>query len=169
MTASTNTAPAPLRLEGQELLDFLAANAGTLSVDEAAKATGYVTVKADGSKQLNRTAYYKAIGEANGVVHAKAEREGARTRSPKGVLVVGPNGGVPLGKAYIRLLGLVTGDYVSVYEDEEVLIIDPNTDEAKEAKAKAASMPAKEPALTLVPDAEFAKIKEKAKAEKVAA
>jgi hypothetical protein len=138
--AIANTAP--VAMQGQELLDFLKAHPG-LKESEAILATGHYKVMPKGGQRMNRTAYYKAIGNANGYVPAAPDRKPRGLSGPKGVLVVGPSGLIPLGAAYSRLLNLQPGDYVSVYEDQGVLVVDPGTDEAKDAKAKAALKPAK--------------------------
>jgi len=142
MTATVATPEtASFPMQGQELLEFLKANPG-MKESEAIKATGHYKVMADGETiRLNRTAYYKAIGSANGYAPAAPERKPRGLSGPKGVLVVGPSGLIPLGAAYSRLLNLQPGDYVSVYEDQGVLVVDPSTDEAQEAKQKAALKP----------------------------
>lgn len=133
-------------LEGQVLLDFLAANPG-LKESEAIKATGHYKL-IDGKARLNRARYYKAISAANGFAPAKAERKPRGETGPRGVLKVGPTGLIPVGAAYSRLLGLTPGTFVSVYKDEGVLVIEPGTDEAVAAAeaeaAKASEAPAAE-------------------------
>lgn len=172
-----------ITLKDQALLAFLSENPG-LKEKDAIEQTGYFKYMPDGSKRMNRTAYFKAISAANGYVPAKPEKAPRGPVGPKGVLVVGPSGLLPLGPAYTRLLNLVPGDYVSVYVDEGALVVEPNTAEAVAAKlaadAKAAkataelsvvrdAAPASVEPTTLLPDFKASKETKAAKVEKVAA
>jgi hypothetical protein len=147
-------------LEGQELLDFMADNPGLKEI-EYIKATGHYKL-IDGKPRLNRARYYKAISAANGFAPAKPERKPRGETGPRGVLKVGPNGLIPVGAAYSRLLGLTPGTFVSVYKDEGVLVIEPGTDEAV-ASAEAEAAKASEAPAAEAPAAEAPKAKAKAK------
>jgi hypothetical protein len=132
--------PNPVRLKDQELLTYLAQNPDLKERDAIIGAAYYKII--NGQPRINRTAYYKAIGAANGYVPAKPERQPRGPITPRGLLKVGPTGMIPVGGAYSRLLVLAPGTYVSVYEDNGVLVIDPTTDEAKAKTIEEASKPA---------------------------
>lgn len=145
--ATEGEASEPNALEGPALLAFLQANPG-LKESEAIKATGHYRL-INGKVRLNRARYYKAISVANGFAPAKPERKPRGETGPRGVLKVGPNGLIPVGGAYSRLLGLTPGTFVSVYVDSDVLVIEPGTnaavaaaEAAKAAEARAADAPA---------------------------
>jgi hypothetical protein len=133
--------PNPKRLENQELLTYLA-QSPDLKERDAIIGAGYYKLT-DGQPRVNRTAYFKAISAANGYVPAKPERQARGPIVPRGLLKVGPNGMIPVGGAYSRLLVLAAGTYVSVYEDNGVLVIDPTTDEAKAKTLEEAAKPPK--------------------------
>ena len=138
----------PTPLTGEDLLDFLAENAH-LSENDRIIGAGYYRL-IDGKPRLARARYNKAIATAHGYAPAKNERKPREQTGPKGVLKVGPNGLIPVGAAYSRLLNLKPGDFVSVFEDQGVLVIDPTTEEAAAAaladELKAAAAAATAPA-----------------------
>ena len=160
--AAESDATEPGALEGPALLEFLSANPG-LKESEAIKATGHYKL-INGKVRLNRARYYKAISAANGFAPAKPERKPRGETGPKGVLKVGPNGLIPVGAAYSRLLNLTPGTFVSVYLDNDVLVIEPGTNEAVAAAeaaktaeaARAAEAPAADAPAADAPAAEAA-------------
>ena len=138
--APSTLSPDPVRLKDQELLTYLV-QSPDLKERDAIIGAGYYKL-IDGQPRINRTAYFKAISAANGYVPAKPERQPRGPIVPRGLLKVGPAGMIPVGGAYSRLLVLTPGTYVSVYEDNGVLVIDPTTDEAKAKTIEQASKPA---------------------------
>lgn len=122
---------APVPLVGIELLDFLRENA-SLPERERVYGAGYYKL-IDGKPRLAHSRFHKAISLASGYEPAEPVRKGREQTGPKGILKVGPNGLIPVGAAYSRLLNLVPGQFVSVFEDQGVLVIDPTTQEAQDA------------------------------------
>jgi hypothetical protein len=117
-------------LEGQALLEYAKANASTPEKDLILGA-GYAKVGEDGKVAILKSKYYKAISIANGFAPAPPERKPPTPRTPGGLIRVGPKGLIPIGTAYTRMVDTMKpGVYVSVYEDNGVLVLDATTPEA---------------------------------------
>jgi hypothetical protein len=96
-------------LTGPELLAKVK-ELGDASKSEIVRTCGYVSVKKDGGKRLNFTAFYEALLEAKGVELGVPSRMGRGGRKLSYVATVQGNGNLLIGKAYTAMLDLQPGD-----------------------------------------------------------
>lgn len=100
-----------MALTGSELIAKVK-ELGDTSKSELVRATGYVSLKKDGSERLNFTAFYEAMLDAKGIslgdVGGQGRVKGGRKLSH--TTKVQFNGNLMVGKAYTDLLGLQPGD-----------------------------------------------------------
>ena len=98
-------------LTGSELLAKVK-ELSDASKSELVRASGYLSIKKDGSDRLNFTAFYEALLEAKGVSvgNGIGSGKGKAGRSLRYVATVQGNGYLLVGKAYTGLLGLNPGE-----------------------------------------------------------
>ena len=111
----------PTRLTGSELLSKLK-TLEDASKTERCDATGYYTVREDGSRRYNFTALYQAIAEANGV-QLQPKRRGKRKLTWKASVLT--TGAVLIGTRYCQELGLEAGDSVTIVKSRGRLVLEP--------------------------------------------
>ena len=135
---------APAKLKGQELLDYVKANADQLR-DDVVKGAGYYSMverdekQEDGSTKkvtvpsLQYTAFSEAFMEASGVtlkrltpVRAPGEGKG---KAATFRLIVGTKGVLPIGAAYTSKAGLEPGTYVLVSFEEGGVSVEADPDQ----------------------------------------
>ena len=132
------TAPtAPVKLKGQELLDYVKANADQLR-DDVVKGAGYYMTIVDketgtSRESLQYTAFSEAFMEASGVtlkrltpVRAPGEGKG---KAATFRLIVGTKGVLPIGAAYTSKAGLEPGTYVLVSFEEGGVSVEADPDQ----------------------------------------
>jgi hypothetical protein len=100
-------------LTGTELLTKVK-ELGDASKTELVRATGYVSIKEDGTERLNYTAFYEALLEARGIHLGPARGDGTPGRKLSYVTRVLFNGNLLIGKAYTAQLGLEPGDLFQI-------------------------------------------------------
>ena len=141
------TAPtAPVKLKGQELLDYVKANADQLR-DDVVKGAGYYSMverdekQEDGSTKkvtvpsLQYTAFSEAFMEASGVVLKRpnpVRTPGSGEGKGKAAtfrLIVGTKGVLPIGAAYTSKAGLEPGTYVLVSFEEGGVSVEADPDQ----------------------------------------
>ena len=110
------------KLTGHALLDFIKANAGR---DEGAivAGAGYATARR-GRLNLQRTDFYRAISEANGLLIGDPLPDGRPGKAPGFRLKVGPKGLIPIGRAYSEMCGMAPGSHVTVTAVGKRLVIE---------------------------------------------
>jgi hypothetical protein len=96
-------------LTGSELLAKVK-ELGDVSKSELVRASGYVSIKKDGSERLNFTAFYEALLEAKGVSLGDSGGSAKAGRKLSYVATVQGNGNLLVGKAYTAMLELNPGD-----------------------------------------------------------
>jgi len=111
------------KLKGQELLDYIKANAGR---DEGAivEGAGYVAMRR-GRPNLQRTKFYRAISQANGLMIGDPMPDDRPGKEPTFRLKVGPKGLVPVGRAYTEKCGMEPGTYVNILVEDGCVILEP--------------------------------------------
>ena len=118
------------KLRGQALLQYLKQNAGA---DEHVliEGAGYSTTRS-GKLSLQRTDFYRAVGEANGLAIGSfsADNSGGNGKEATYLLKVGPKGLVPVGRAYTTQCGMKPGDFVKVIIEDGVIILEPQPEAA---------------------------------------
>ena len=126
------------KLKGQELLAYIQERAGT---DEGAiiQGAGYYGYRS-GKLNLQRTAFYRAISQANGLVIGDPVPDERPGKEPTFRLKVGPKGLIPVGRSYTEQCNMKPGTFVKVLVEDGCVILEP------EDAASAASVP---PAATL--------------------
>lgn len=118
--AMSNSKPSPDKpspLTGTELLSKVKElnDAKISSLAKILEATGYYTVKADGSTVQHKAAFYKAMSEAQvGEIHDDLPSRSGTGRAPTNRLTVGSNGVVALSACYSKQIGLEPGEKVKV-------------------------------------------------------
>ena len=131
---------APAKLKGQELLDFVKANAGR-DRDEVVREAGYVAFVTDPetkekreSLQLSR--FNEAFMEASGVVLTRPKgtpRPGTGLGKKVAFrITVGTKGVLPVGAPYTERAGLTPGSFVLVSFDKETNTITLELDPCQE-------------------------------------
>ena len=85
---------------------------GDVSKSDLVRACGYVSIKKNGDKRLNFTAFYEALLEAKGVNLGDSGVAGIGKggRKLSYIAKVQGNGNLLIGKAYTSLLDLKVGD-----------------------------------------------------------
>lgn len=111
------------KLKGQELLNYVHANAGT---DEGAiiQGAGYFGYR-NGKINLQRTKFYRAISQANGLVIGDPMPEERPGKEPTFRLKVGPKGLIPVGRAYTEQCRMKPGTFVKVVIEDGCVILEP--------------------------------------------
>jgi hypothetical protein len=111
------------KLKGQELLSYVQANAGT---DEGAiiQGAGYYGYR-NGKINLQRTKFYRAISQANGLVIGDPVPDERPGKEPTFRLKVGPKGLVPVGRAYTEQCNMKPGSFVKVVIEDGCVILEP--------------------------------------------
>lgn len=108
------------KLTGQELIESLKENAD-LDAREQMTQAGYYKVR-DGKYSYLKTAFYKAISEAQGVKLAK-EPYSPPTRKLNYEVKVTPRGIVPVSQCYTSQIGIEPGDYCKIEVEDDLLIL----------------------------------------------
>lgn len=109
------------QLTGPELLAKLK-TLGDVSKTHKCDATGYYTIRDDGSRRYNYTAMYKAIAEANGVTLQPTRRGKRKLAWEASVLTTGA---ILVGTRYCQELGLEPGDRVVLTKIKNRLMLEP--------------------------------------------
>ena len=127
------------KLKGQELLAYIKEHAGT---DEGAiiQGAGYYGYR-NGKLNLQRTRFYRAISQANGLVIGDPVPDERPGKEPTFRLKVGPKGLVPVGRAYTEQCDMKPGTFVKVIVEDDCIILEP--------EKAAASAPATPPVAQL--------------------
>ena len=108
------------QLTGPELLAKLK-SLGDVSKTEKCDATGYYTIRDDGSRRYNYTSMYKAIAEANGV-SLQPKRRGKRKLAWQASVLT--TGAILVGTRYCQELGLKPGDRVVLTKIKNRLVLE---------------------------------------------
>jgi hypothetical protein len=117
----------PKRLTGAELIakvDSLpeASKAVKFSLSDLVRAAGYVSTKKDGTERLNFTAFYEALLKARG----QKLPAGSDTPAPRQLsyqTTVLSHGGVLVGNAYLRGLGLKPGQKAQILVGDDQVVL----------------------------------------------
>lgn len=111
-------------LKGAELLAKIK-EMGAASKTDIAIACGYVATKKDGSQRVLFTQYYEAIIESKGVdLGTPAAKAGPKKGKPLSWNVaVSKAGVIPVSAGYSALLGLESGDRVSIEHVDGALVL----------------------------------------------
>jgi hypothetical protein len=121
-----------MALKGQELLSFLEENKG-VDRDGLIEKAGYCLTR-QGKVSLKRTKFFEALAAANG--HEIGASAGAGGNGTGKVatyrLKVGPNGMVPVSRAYTDQCTMQPGSYVKVIIEDGCVILEPDTEGAAE-------------------------------------
>lgn len=126
------------KLKGQELLNYLHANKGT---DEGSiiQGAGYFGYR-NGKINLQRTKFYRAVSQANGLVIGDPMPEERPGKEPTFRLKVGPKGLVPVGRAYTEQCNMKPGSFVKVLIEDGCVILEAEESEASPPVAALASI-----------------------------
>ena len=108
------------KLTGSELIGFLNENS-EMDAREQMLQAGYCKVR-DGKTSYLKTAFYKAISEAQGVKLAK-EPYSPPTRKLNYEVKVTPRGIVPVSQCYTSQIGIEPGDYCKIEIEDDLLIL----------------------------------------------
>lgn len=111
----------PEKLTGSELLAKLK-TLNDATKTERCDATGYYSIREDGSRRYNFTALYQAIAEANGV-QLQPKKRGKRKLGWKASVLT--TGAVLIGTRYCQELGLSPGDSVMLVKSRGRLVVEP--------------------------------------------
>lgn len=117
--------PYPM-LEGQELLDFVAANERTMSQTEMAKEAGYTRVAASGKTHVLRQQFVRNFLAAKGLSLGLGRAPGNTARF---LTTVHANGIALVGKTYTERFGLEPGDKLRIQLDDDGIKLIPATPE----------------------------------------
>jgi hypothetical protein len=111
------------KLKGQELLAYIQEHAGT---DEGAiiQGAGYYGYR-NGKLNLQRTKFYRAISQANGLVIGDPVPDERPGKEPTFRLKVGPKGLVPVGRCYTEQCNMKPGTFVKVLVEDGCVILEP--------------------------------------------
>jgi hypothetical protein len=117
-----------MALKGQELLSFLDENKG-VDRDELIERAGYCLTR-NGKVSLKRTKFFEALASANGhEIGATTSGSGNGTGKVATYrLKVGPNGMVPVSRAYTDQCEMQPGSYVKVVIEDGCVILEPDTE-----------------------------------------
>ena len=125
------------KLTGPKLLEFLEINKG-YERDKLIEGAGYTSSRG-GKTSLQRTKFFEALAAANGhqLGASPTRQSNLQGKAATYRLKVGPNGLIPLSRAYTSQCDMAPGSYVTVQIEDGALIVEPDVAEA-EAVAEAA-------------------------------
>lgn len=132
-----------MALKGQELLSFLEENKG-VDRDELIEKAGYCLTR-NGKVSLKRTKFFEALAAANGHEIGAAVGSGGNGAGKVATyrLKVGPNGMVPVSRAYTDQCKMDPGSYVKVIIEDGCVILEPDADAGESGEACSATPKAK--------------------------
>ena len=127
------------RLTGPKLLEFLEINKGA-ERDKLIEGAGYTSSR-NGKVSLQRTKFFETLAAANGhqLGASPARENNLQGKAATYRLKVGPNGLIPLSRAYTAQCGMVPGSYVTVAIEDGALIVEPDVAEAEAETAPPAA------------------------------
>lgn len=116
----------PPMLEGQELVQFVAANEHKMSQTELARAAGYTREAANGKIHVLRQAFVRNYLAAQGMSLGLGRAPG---NSARYITTVHANGIALVGKTYTEKFGLEPGDKLRIQLDDDCIRLYPATPE----------------------------------------
>lgn len=120
------------RIHGDELITFLKQNPNgdrdTLAVD-----AGYFHMR-HGKPSVERSDFMQAIAEAHGTpVGPTITKRGNTKGKPLAYKIkVSPKGITPVGPGYTKQIGVLPGQFVTLYIEDGVIILEPSEKETAE-------------------------------------
>ena len=108
------------KLTGPMLIEFLNQNSGTDAREQMQQA-GYTKVR-DGKVSYLKTAFYKAISEAQGVKLAK-EPYSPPTRKLNYIVKTSTRGVIPVSQCYASKIGIGPGEYCKIEIEDDLIIL----------------------------------------------
>jgi hypothetical protein len=106
-------------LKGAELLAKVRELEGS-NKSQMARGCGYVTAKADGSEQVNFTAFYEALLDAKGLTVGGAAKRG---RGLPYKAKVQFNGKLQIGEGYMQQMGAEPGDEFEIKVGRKQIVL----------------------------------------------